>query len=145
MSYFSNWKDVQALRSRLRISEEEDVVEEGGCLDDDLLGCEVGCSPGKRSSFSRLGAGDFGDPRGGRGIVSRREKVSGKDRHYLGQQRFISGRVPFLGRRLSKKTTTRSRVRRDPACHARRPSWETSRPVPNRAFSFALVSENSIH
>ncbi len=40
-------------------SEEEDVVEEGGCLDDDLLGCEVGCSPGKRSSFSRLGAGDF--------------------------------------------------------------------------------------
>ncbi len=26
-------------------SEEEDVVEEGGCLDDDLLGCEVGRSP----------------------------------------------------------------------------------------------------
>ncbi len=45
-------------------SEEEDVVEEGGCLDDDLLGCEVGCYPGNRSSFSRLGAGDFGDPWG---------------------------------------------------------------------------------
>ncbi len=27
-------------------SEEEYVVEEGGCVDDDLLGCEVGCSPG---------------------------------------------------------------------------------------------------
>ncbi len=27
-------------------SEEEDVVEEGGCVDDDLLGCEVDCSPG---------------------------------------------------------------------------------------------------
>ncbi len=26
-------------------SEEEDVVKEGGCVDDDLLGCEVGCSP----------------------------------------------------------------------------------------------------
>ncbi len=25
---------------------EEDVVEEGGCVDDDLLGCEVGRSPG---------------------------------------------------------------------------------------------------
>ncbi len=27
-------------------SEEEDIVEEGGCLDDGLLGCRVGCSPG---------------------------------------------------------------------------------------------------
>ncbi len=40
-------------------SEENDVVEEGGCLDDDLLGCKVGCSPGNRPSFSRLVAGDF--------------------------------------------------------------------------------------
>ncbi len=45
-------------------SEEEDVVEEGGWVDDDLLGCRVGSSPGNRSSFSRLAAGDFWDPWG---------------------------------------------------------------------------------
>ncbi len=32
-------------------SEEEDVVEEGGWVDDDLLGCRVGCSPGTGGAF----------------------------------------------------------------------------------------------
>ncbi len=34
------------MSARVEESEEEDVVEEGGWVDDDLLGCEVGCSPG---------------------------------------------------------------------------------------------------
>ena len=48
--------------------------------------------------LSRLAAGDFGDPTGGRGIVSGGGKVTGKDAHYFGRQRFVSGRVPFLAR-----------------------------------------------
>ncbi len=48
-------------------SEEEDVAEEGGCLDDDLLRCRVGCSPGNRSSFFTFGGGRFlGHPGGSR-------------------------------------------------------------------------------
>ncbi len=45
-------------------SEMEDVVEEGGCLDDDLLGCRVGCSPGNRSSFHAWGLEILGTPWG---------------------------------------------------------------------------------
>ncbi len=48
-------------------SEEEDAVEEGGCLDDDLLGCRVGCSPGERvERFTRGGWRFLGHPGGSR-------------------------------------------------------------------------------